>query len=180
MVERASACGPSWSAERSLTSLFASNNQGAAGGGIYFNVINLGPTDAEVLSWDLNLAPAGADLVQVYWRAGTFAGAETSIAGWAFVGSGLASDPANPIDTPKHLAVGGPVIPAFATIGIAMICTTSAWRYTNAVLAASDGVLSLAGGTANNVAFSSPAFSPRAWNGTVYYRVGTTERAAVC
>ena len=161
----------------SLTTLFASNNGGAATGGIYFDLAAVGTDNVTVTSWDTNLNSTFTGDVSVWYRPGTFSGFETSSAGWTLVGTatGVVSAGNN---QPTPLNVGTLVIPAGTTYGIAITLSptggSSGHEYTNGTgsnQVYNDGVLQLTAGSANNTAFSSSIFTPRVWNGTIHYNV---------
>ncbi len=162
-----------------LTTLFAANNQGAATGGVYFDLEAVGGEDVDVTSWDTSLEATFTGDVSVWYRPGTFAGFETSPAGWVLIGTAVGVASAG-TDVPTPLNVGAThTIVAGDINGIALSLTPTAGAaghtYTNGTggnQVYNDGVLELRAGSANNVAFSPGVFSPRVWNGTVYYDTG--------
>jgi hypothetical protein len=110
----------------------------------------------------------GSRTVSVWWRPGSFAGFETTMAGWNLLGSETVTSAGFDLPTPLH--IGGLTLAPGETVGIAM--SNARWLYTNgngANQTHNNGELELRAGSANNVAFSPPVFSPRVWNGTVYY-----------
>lgn len=164
-------------ASGSLTTLFASDNNGGPAGGIYFDLDVVGPNNVTITSWDTNLDASFTGDVSVWYRPGTYSGFETSSAGWILVGTATGVVSAG-TDVPTPLNVGALVIPAGTIYGIAISLTptsgTEGHFYTNGTgsnQVYNDGVLELSTGSATNVAFSGPIFTPRVWNGTVNYDV---------
>lgn len=161
-----------------LTTLFATNNQGQATGGVYFDLEVVGGDDLVVNSWDINLDSGFTGDVSVWFRDGTFAGFETSAAGWTLLGTAVGVVSAGN-DVPTPIDVGAALdLASGSTTGIAMALTPMSGAvghlYTNGTggnETYNDGLLELRAGSANNVAFSSAPFSPRVWNGTVYYDI---------
>ncbi len=148
----------------SLTTLFASNN------GFSGNSFDLAPTvDMTIDSFDVNLDP-GTFTVQVYWRNGTANGAEQNAAGWNLLGSAQVTS--NGTNVPTPVPVGGLPMTAGNTYGIIVTCNCSSMRYTNGAMlgdtfANSELTLRTFRGL-SNVLFTN-VFTPRQWNGTVYY-----------
>lgn len=161
-----------------LTTLFAANNGGAETGGVYFDLEVVGADDLVVNSWDINLDASYVGDVSVWFRDGTFSGFETSPAGWTLVGTAVGVASAGN-DVPTPVDVGATLdLAAGSTTGIAISLTPTAGTtghiYTNGTGGNeiyNDGMLELRAGSANNTAFSSSVFSPRVWNGTVYYDI---------
>ncbi len=168
-----------------LTTLFTANNVGSFGGGIYFDLEVVGGQPVNIQSWDVNIGQGTWD-VSVWYRLGTSQGFEQTTSGWNLLGTetGLVSQWIGGIfsNTPTPLGVGGLVLQPSQVYGIAMSLvpqggqTSGGWHYTNGNggnQTYNDGQLELRAGSANNVAFSSGVFSPRVWNGTIYYSFGT-------
>ena len=161
----------------SLTTLFASNN-GLTGmdAGIFFDMENVSTQTFIILSWDINIncnSPT-AD-VSVYTRLGTSQGFENTMDGWTLIGSEIGII-CVPTDSPTPLGVGGFTIQPGETIGIAMVFDSEGdqWRYTNGTGSNqiyNNGDLEIRTGSSYEPSFESPGskFSPRVWNGTVFY-----------
>lgn len=103
---------------QSITTLFASNNGSSPGGGIYFEVENVGTGTVTINSWDIN-TNIGTFNVQVWTRPGTYSGFETSSAGWTLLGTAPGVVSAG-VNLPTPVAVGGLVINPGEVYGIAM------------------------------------------------------------
>jgi hypothetical protein len=167
--------GVSVQAPGSLTSTFISNN-GFAG-----NTFDITPmVDLEITGLDFN----GSNLsglqynIDVYYKVGTSVGFEADPLAWTLLASGL-SDPCSGTNIPTNvnLAGNGMVLSAGVTYGV----------YFDSVDYATGGGISYTNGTGANEIYSnmdlllecktgqgSPAFSgttftPRVWNGTIYY-----------
>jgi len=167
--------GPSAQAPGSLTSLFTSNN------GFSGNTFDLTPnTDLEITGLDFN----GSNLagltynIDVYYKVGTSVGFEADMSAWTVLASGL-SAPCNGTDVPTFvdLAGNGVILSAGTTYGIYFDSVDYALgasiKYTNGTGANeiySNGDLLLECKTGQgSPAFSGVTFSPRVWNGTIYY-----------
>ncbi len=187
MLDRMPECGGTRPAATSaqtvgsaLTTLFASNNGGDDTGGVYFDLQAVGADTVTISSWDTNLDSSFIGDVSIWYHAGGYSGFETSSSGWNLVGTATGVSSAGN-DVPTSLNIGPLVIPAGTTYGIAITLTPangsggSGHIYTNGTggnQVYNDGVLELRAGSANNIAFSSGVFTPRVWNGTVYYSAG--------
>jgi hypothetical protein len=165
---------------QSITTIFQGGNFGNAGGGIYFDLTVLG-ANINVTGFDVGTtAVQGTPFgFQAWTHTGTFAGTETNQGLWTMVatGNGISSG---------SLLVGSPVTlnaPFTLNTGVnamALILAdvgggnAVAHSYTNGTGANqqySNADVQLDLGTATNVPFTAPIFSPRVWNGTVYYNL---------
>lgn len=164
-----------WS--QSLTTLFAANNGGSFGGAVYFD-ITVGPNAINITDLDVNTADGngGAFSLDVYAVVGNSAGNETNGGFWGAPvtsGSGTAAG----LNNPSNAALNTPVaLNANTTYAIAIVMDASHGHdYTNgngANQMHSNADLTINLGQASNVPFTGGIFSPRVWNGTVYYTVG--------
>lgn len=157
-----------------ITTLFASNNGGAIGGGIYFDVSVFSPNGITIEKLAINTPDLGALSLNIYTRSGTASGFEKSLTGWSLVstgsGSGLGMN--NPSSVEVTDFVLGPGL-----WGIAMDADNFGWDYTNGTGFGGGGNqlfvnadLALIMGSAMNVPFvSGTVFGPRVWNGTIEY-----------
>lgn len=184
MLDRMPECGGSQPAVASaktagspLTTLFAADNSGTNTGGVYFDLEAVGADTVTITSWETSLNAGFTGDVSIWYHAGGYSGFETSSSGWNLVGTATGVSSAG-TDVPTPVNVGSLVIPAGTTYGIAITLSPangsggSGHNYTNGTgsnQVYNDGVLELRAGSANNIAFSSSLFSPRVWNGAVYY-----------
>ncbi len=102
----------------------------------------------------------------------TSVGNETNMGLWTQVATGSGTGAG--VGLPTHVNLSNPIsLNAGTLYGIAILADSSfGFTYTNGTGANqtySDGNLSLALGSATNVPFTAPVFSPRVWNGTIYY-----------
>ena len=161
---------------QSITTLFASNNSGSPGGGVYFDV-TVAAAPLIITGFDVNttLAAGSSFGFQVYNLLGTSVGNETNPGAWTLmsagtgVSAGLDAPSAVTLDTSFQLN-------GSTTYGMALSLQggpgSASHAYTNGTggnqnYSNADIALSL--GTASNVLFTAPLFSPRVWNGTIHY-----------
>jgi len=173
IVLTATASSPVWAQCQSQTTLFASNNNGSVGGAIYFNINVTNASGITVGKLDINVAPATTPgtsfTLNVYTTPGTHVGNEAIPGNWTQVSTGTGLTNANNTPTPVDVT-DFPL--AFGSQGIALVVVGIAHGYTNGtgtnqVYTNADFVLTA--GSATNVPFTAPVFTPRVWNGTVYY-----------
>ncbi|MBM4062762.1 MAG: hypothetical protein FJ265_16955 [Planctomycetes bacterium] len=155
-----------------LSTVFASNNNGAVGGAIYFDLNPTSNTYLTGLEVNTNATAGTALHLDVYRRSGTYAGNEGSSAGWTAMtaGHGTAAgvDLGSPIDfdTPIPLSAG-------LTYGFAIVARNFRHHYTNGNGSNenyNNADLAVACGSATNVPFTGLVFSPRVANMTFQYR----------
>ncbi|MAP01922.1 MAG: hypothetical protein CMD01_03795 [Flavobacteriales bacterium] len=110
-----------------------------------------------------------ADSVKVYYKSGTYAGFEEDPSAWTLLGSAaINSDPA--IFEALVFSVGQLSVSAGDTVGIYVEASV---RYTNVAAGTtySNADMTIAGGTGLCASFGT-TFSPRMWNGTIFYSTG--------
>ncbi len=167
-----SASGTGGGTVGSLTTLFASGNNGSPGGAVYFDV-TVGPTDIEITDIDINTGDPGSFTMDVYTLVGSYAGNEANSAAWGApvaVGSGTGAG----LDSPSNAVLDNPItLTAGTTYGMALVLdSTHSHYYTNGDGSNqnySNADLSMALGSASNTPFSTPIFAPRIFNGTLHY-----------
>lgn len=159
----------------SITTLFGTNNNGSPGGAVYFD-ITVASSALSITAFDLNTASTSPfSNLQVWILAGMSSqGNETNMALWTEVATGSGTGAGT--NNPTHVTLSNPFALAAGTLyGIAIVADPSFGHYyTNGNGSNqnySNGDLSLSLGSASNVPFTAPVFSPRVWNGTVYYDV---------
>jgi len=165
-------------AGQSITTLFGSNNSGSAGGGVYFDA-TVAANPLRVLSFDVNTtATAGTPFgFEVYTRPGTYVGFTGSPNGWTLMATGTGTSAGR--DQPSPVTLAAPF--DLAASGVTGIAVSLRGGPGNASQAYTNGTgsnqhyqnadLALDLGAASNVLFSGSAFTPRVWNGTIYYSV---------
>jgi hypothetical protein len=161
----------------SLSTLFANNNSGSAGGGNYFTV-TVASNPLNITGFDVNTtATAGASFgFEVYTTPSTHVGNELIPGNWTLVGTGTGV--AAGVGLPSSVTLAAPFQLGSGAVGMAIFLRngpgSASLAYTNGTgsnqnFFNSDLTLDL--GTATNGFFSPSVFSPRVWNGTVYYDV---------
>ncbi|MBU1344533.1 MAG: PEP-CTERM sorting domain-containing protein, partial [Proteobacteria bacterium] len=159
----------------SITTLFASNNEGSQGGNIYFDIAVLNPAGITIEQLFTNTDDSfQTGQMNVYTRSGSYSGFEGTSAGWTLVSSGTGSSAG--LDNPSGFDITDFFL-SQGVFGIAIESESAVWghHYTNG-----DGTnqfysnpdLSLTFGSATNDPFSGNVFSPRVWNGTIEYTAG--------
>ena len=158
-----------------LTTLFAGGNSGSAGGAVYYDV-TVGGNPISITSFDVNTASTLPFTNVTVWvlPGMTSVGNETNMGLWTQVATGSGTGAG--VGLPTHVTLSSPIALSAGTLnGIALLADSSfGFTYTNGTGANqnySDGNLSLALGSASNAPFTAPVFTPRVWNGTVYYDV---------
>lgn len=156
-----------------LTTLYARNNNGSLGGAVYFDA-TVGANPLSVTGFDTNLQTLVSSFTLTVWtRPGTHVGFTGSSAGWTQVGTGTGVGAA--LNSPSAVTLNTPFTLGPGLSGIALVVSANTnHAYTNGTGSNqnySNADLALALGSASNVAFSGTAFSPRVWNGTIYYNV---------
>ncbi len=155
----------------SLSTLYASGNNGSPGGAVYFD-ITVGPTDIEITEIDINTDATNAFSMDVYTIEGTSVGNEANQGAWTLssTAEGVGAGQGNP----SNAVLASPItLSANTTYGMALVLdATHSHYYTNGNGTNenySNDDLSLALGGATNAPFTSPVFSPRVFNGTLHY-----------
>lgn len=158
----------------SLPTILASNNGGAVGGALYFDIT---PTqNLFLLGLDVNTSiAAGTNLiVDVYTRSGTSVGNENSIAGWTAQTTGHGTSAGQ--DVASHIEFNEPQLLGVSTYGVAIVARNFNHSYTNGTggnQTYSNSLLTAAFGSASNVPFTAN-ITPRVGNLTFYYRADTS------
>lgn len=162
----------SMASAQSLTTLFARNNSGALGGAVYFDV-TVAANPLTVTAFDTNTAETVSFGWEVYTRLG--GGMGQHLAGdWVLVATGNGRGMG--IDVPSPVALNASFnLDANTFYGMALVMGPEAGHdYTNGNGSNQDyanGDLALRLGDGSNAPFGGSAFSPRVWNGTIYYDV---------
>lgn len=159
--------------QQRLATLFASDNVGADGGAVYFDLSAGQPILLQDLEVNVD-APIGTPLqVTVHaLSAGTgYAGNELG-AGWTTVAVDDGTARSFGVDRPSRVPLLAQHLLLAGTQGIAVVVRGAAQRYTNGTgvnQSYSDGVITLTLGSASPSPFQAPVFAPRVWNGSVGY-----------
>ncbi|HTF88456.1 MAG TPA: hypothetical protein VK843_08605 [Planctomycetota bacterium] len=155
----------------SQTTLFASNNSGSINGQIFFDINVTNPAGIIVSSLDVNINGAGGTPFQldVYTVPTTYLGNETLMSNWTLVSSGASTS--NATNVPSPVDVSDFSLPT-GSKGISFVVTGVAHAYTNGTGPNQTYVnpdFTLNCGAALNVPWTGAPFTPRVWNGTIFY-----------
>ncbi len=174
------ACGytvtvPGEAAATSLATIFGTNNNGAAGGAVYFDV-TVGDNELSLESIDVN-TDAASFTADVYAFEGTYVGNEGDMAAWGTPTNGTGTGAG--VDMPSNVVLDAAItLSANTTYAMAVVMDATAGHfYTNgdgSNEAFSNADLSMALGAASNVPFDGSPFSPRIFNGALHYSGGAT------
>jgi hypothetical protein len=151
---------------QSLTTTYATNNNFAG------NTFDLTPSvNMTADSFDVHLSGNAETTVAIYWRPGTSVGFESTSAGWTLLGTATVT--AQGSGNPTPVAIGGLSMTAGQTYGIyvdVQSYPSASMLYTNGVMPYTNADLTITPFYGKgNPAFTGSTFSPRTWNGTVYY-----------
>ena len=151
-----------------LTTLFAANNGGSAGGNVYFDIEV--KTAVRITQFETNYSTLAPVTFNVYTCPSSSIGNEGNKSAWTMVGQDDGTAMGAGTNTPTIINLKTPIIMTPGKYGIAFESGGSGHQYTNGPLGPyqnADLVLTL--GTASNVAFTLPLFNPRVWNGSFVY-----------
>lgn len=164
-------------AQSPLTTTFANNNGNAAGGAIYFDLDVLDPAGVTIYNIDINTA-AAAGGIEVYTTPTTSVGNNSDPSLWTLVdagsfstGAGMSAPTAVCLNTGFFLATGTHGIAIVQGAGVNCAYTTGTAPFP---LTYATAELSFTANGGTNVPFSTTLFSPRVWNGSLFYESGTT------
>jgi hypothetical protein len=162
-------------AQSPLTTTFASNNGGLPGGMVFFDLNVINPAGITIKQLDINTQSTGGEL-QVFSGQSGYAGIAALPSAWTQVANG-AVDAAG-LNNPSRVCLGGGFFLPVGSHAIALWGSEISHRYTTGSstfpLVYSNSDLALTAGAATNTQFGGVQFSPRVWNGNVYYDVGLT------
>jgi hypothetical protein len=161
---------------QSLTTLYAANNSGSFGGAVYFDVQVAG-NNLDITGFDINTNEAGVAFnnFQVWILPGlTSVGNQSNGSPWVQVATGSGTGAG--LNQPTAVTLSNSfTLDANTLYGMALVAGSNIGHdYTNGTGTNqffSNSDLSLTLGSATNVPFSGSAFSPRVFNGTVYYQI---------
>ena len=165
------ACLPATMAgAQSITTLFGQNNGGSPGGNVMFDITVTNPKGLVVTSFDVNCRNQTSPTftLDVYITSKSYVGKETNAAAWKKVASGKGETRNR--DVPAHVNTKDFYL-APGSYGIGLVHSLGQ-GYTNGTGSNqkySNKDLTLQLGAATNVPFTGTVFTPRVWNGTIYY-----------
>ncbi len=161
----------SWRSSIAITTLFASNN---SFNGNMFDIEVIGSEDIIIQSFDVNLS--GTTDMFVFYKEGTYVGSETTAGAWTLAGTQF-----NVIgqgqDNPTPLSIGGINLEAGKVYGFYVTTAATGYNHPTISLHYTDGANTyfdanlkiIAGVALGGDALFQDVFSPRTWNGTIYY-----------
>jgi len=158
----------------SITTTFASDNQFE---GNMFNVTTFGNA-LNVTALEVNITPTVPFSINVYTKSGTFSGFEQTPSAWTLVASGSAISKG--LNIPSFVDISDFVLPANSLTGMYITLSpavgfgdTINMRYTdgNSTFSNSNIRLDLGVGVGGLFGANGGIFSPRTWNGAIFYDV---------
>ncbi len=147
----------------SLTTFYAGGN-GANGN--HFDVT--AAKKIRIDGFDVNLNSTSSQIIEVYYKQGTYEGFELQSTAWTLLG--IDTVIAQGLNNPTYVDIGGLVIEAEETFGFAIFTAQGNLRYTNlpsdSLIIGNDIYLKVGKGIGN---LFGNIFGPRAFNGSVHY-----------
>lgn len=163
-----------------ITTTLTSNNGGSAGWVVMFDVKVINPSGLKITDLDVNTSTTGPITMDVYTAPTTYVGKETTPTAWTKVstgqGTGKGTDVASPVDVADFVLQPG-------TYGFAVHYVLGSPRYTNGIAGSPptgnmhffNADIDLTLGASNSGLFNGAStFTPRVWNGTIYYAPAVT------
>ena len=151
----------------SLITTFAAGN--GSNGNMFDVTVNQPVT---IDSFNINNSSTGNINVDIYYRLGTYVGHETTAADWTLLGSATVASQGT--GNPTSCPIGGLSLSPGQTYGIYMDVTSGGTQYTDGTTNSTiytDGVMTIDAGVGLGGTFSS-VFTPRIWNGIIWYSQG--------
>ncbi|MCB0457769.1 MAG: HYR domain-containing protein, partial [Flavobacteriaceae bacterium] len=157
-----------------ITTLFNSNNGGSPGWVVMYD-LTVGASDIEITGFDMNTSSTSAFNLEVYTLVGTFVGNQTNPGAWTLTATGSGTGAGT--NNPSNVTLVSPItLSAGITYGIGLRMVEAGPQYsgtgTNPAPGStsySNADLSLSLGSAVSGLFTGSVFTPRIWNGTIYY-----------
>ncbi len=167
-------------AAATLSTGFAGGN--GAAGNMFDVTIGANPITVTGLELHLSTADGPTPDVFFYFREGTFQGFETDPAAWTLQDTATLTAAGSNAATPWDVA--DLTLEANTTYGFYLGASSFSMDYTDGTsvgaVAASNADLTIFEGVGRgNPAFEEGIFTPRVWNGTIEYTLGTGEDTAV-
>ena len=166
-------------AQSPLTTLFANNNSGGVGGCVLFDLTVNVPIALTSIDVNVNTPLGVAASLDVYTCPTTYLGNETNSVAWTLVGS-ASTAATGALNTPTNMVLTSPVILTPGTYGIQLKANGFGHAYTNGNgtnQTYTNAELTLSAGAAQNTQYTAP-FTPRVFNGALYYNVSGGNYAA--
>ena len=165
---------------QSITTTYAGGNSGSGTWTVQFDITNLTQVPMLITAFDVNCentrsGGVGSPFTLDIWLTqlgGTYLGNETNVAMWTKVSTGTSVSRAMTTPTPVDVA-DFVLLPG--RYGVALEYNGTAMSYTNGTGANqmySNSDIQLNLGSSTTGRFGIPIYTPRVWNGSVYYFVG--------
>ena len=159
-------------AQQTLTTTYIGGN------GFHGNMFDVVAKEQVTLtSFDANLA-TGMHTVDVYYKVGTYVGFESNSGAWTLLGTSTVTSAGQGAPTPLEMSLNL-TIPKNARYGLYIVTRGTSMQYTDGASSShgqvyiQDANLQIMVGAGGGQGFSS-MFTPRVWNGTVRYNVGSS------
>ncbi len=162
---------------QSLTTTFAGGNGGSTGWGNFFELTNTSGKALQITKLDVNASAAASTkfTIDVYITSKTFVGKDAKPSAWTKVATGKGVSKGRNNKTPVDISDF--VLAAGGSYGIAVYYNGTGMAYTNGskpLTTFKNSDLTLKAGVSRTGRFSGSLFSPRIWNGTIYYSKAAT------
>lgn len=161
-------------AQCDLTTLYATNNGGAVGGAVYFDLQITAPILVSGVDVNTTTAAGSPIGLTMYTTANTAFGNETNAGIWTSVATDNSSATSAGGNVPSTINFTSPVLMNPGNYGVALVASGPGGSfnhsYTNgngANQTYSNAFYTLNAGTASNTPFTA-VFTPRVWNGTIH------------
>ena len=153
-----------------VDTVYASNNGGAAGGAVYFDVTTANPIWVHSIMVNTSALAGETICLDLYTKNGTYVGSETTEAAWSprTAGKGVSAG----VDVASQIDLAQPFRLSAGTYGFTIRASNFAHRYTGGANTYGTSV-QITAGAASNVPFSGSVFSPRTANISLKYRTTT-------
>jgi len=146
----------------------------------WFDIVAI--NEVTINSFDVNLDTGVSGDVEVYFRAGPYAGFELDPAAWTLAGTANVTSAGDGLPTPLNLSLGI-TIPAGETYAFYVASVAGGMNYTNGGTAgdvfASDDNIEFLEGAGGGYPFGPALFSPRVFNGNIRYVTGSSSGATI-
>jgi serine protease AprX len=156
-----------------MITLYSSNNGGAPGGAVYFDVVTTTPVWVHSIMVNTSLNAGEAACLDVHTKSGTYSGFELNAGAWTAksAGRGISAG----MDAQTQIDLAQPFRLAAGTHGFAITGSNVAHRYTNGNNTYTNGAVTINTGSASNIPFTGGVFTPRTANITLKFREATAQ-----
>ncbi len=170
----------------SLSTLYAANNGGSTGWGVFFDVAIASPLGINICAFDTNTGNTAVGTpftISVYVTPASYVNVHGAPSAWRLVATGAGSAAGN--NLPSLATLAQPMYLPAGNYGIALYHYGASPRYTNGTGANQiygNTDLTITTGLVRSTFFGTPTvgsiFTPRVWNGGIYYETCSPSSAA--